>query len=155
MSLNINQFALQAIKGQMDLGFETEIVSAQIDTSEAGTLVAGQAVKLVDSLGGVPKVIAVAANTDAVYGIIVMNIKNASFKALDSVEIATFKNACMYMEASAAIARGANVSVVVSGSKVHTPAGASGEIIIGQAYDKAVNAGDIIRVIINLPGVAA
>ena len=149
MALNQNQFAQIPVQGMMDMKKSFKVISAEIDASELGSLVAGQAVKLVDSAGGVPKVIAVAANTDTVLGLLVFNIKNQSFKAGDAVEIATGFDDVMYCTASAAVARGAKLMVVVSGNKVVTAT--AGKPILGWAFDKAAADGDLIRVSLACP----
>ena len=150
MALNQNQFALIPIQGLMDLRFNPAVISAQIDTSSAGGLVPGQAVKMVDSAGGVPKVVECAADTDDVYGFLVYDIKQATFAIGARVEVAAMRDNVMYMTASAAITRNAQVEIVVASSKVATAA--SGKRIVGRALDKAAADGDLIRVTIDLPG---
>lgn len=138
-----NQFRQSVVKGQLDLRMNPNTIPCQIDSGEAGTLIPGQAVKIVDNAGGVPKVEAIAADTDKIFGVIAYNIKNASFVAGDAVEISADGNV-IYMEASAAIARGAKLMAVVTGSKVATVTG--GKIVLGFAFDKAAADGDLIRV---------
>lgn len=147
---NQNQFDQTPEQGQLDLRMNPSVIAAQIDSSEAGSLVAGQAVKLVDSAGGVPKVIACTADADDVYGFIAYNIKNRVFTANMAVEIAAMRDNVMYMTSSAAIARGAQVAIVVVGNKVVT--GVTGDRVVGRAYDKATAADQLIRVTIDLPG---
>lgn len=150
MALNQNQFALIPIQGMMDLRFNPAVISAQIDTSSAGGLVAGQPVKMVDSAGGVPKVVECAADTDDVYGFLVYDLKQTVFAIGAPVEVACMRDNVMFMTASAAIARNAQVEIVLSGVKVATAA--SGKRIVGRALDKAAANGDVIRVTIDLPG---
>lgn len=153
MSLNQNQFAQIPIQGMLDLRFNPSVVEGQIDSSSAGGLVPGQAVKMVDSAGGVPKFVECAADTDDVYGFIVYDIKSRVFNAYDKVEVAAMNGCVMYMTSSAAIARNASVEIVVSGSKVATAA--TGKRIVGRAFDKATGADQLIRVTVNLPGILA
>ena len=153
MALNINQFGLTSIQGQMDLSKNFQTVSCQVDTSSAGNLVAGQAMKMVDSAGGVPKLVECAAASDDVFGFINYDIKSKTFAAGDRIEVSASRGNVMYMTASAAISRNAKVMVVISGSKVATAT--TGNMIVGRAYDKAVNVGDLIRVTIDLPGTLA
>lgn len=153
MSLNISQFGQSTVQGAMDLAINPSIISGEIDVSSAGNLVAGQSVKMVDSVGGVPKFVECAADTDDVYGFLVYDIKTKLFNAYSRVEVAAMRNSVMYMTASAAIARNAKVMIVVSGSKVATAT--SGKTIVGRALDKAAADGDLIRVTIDLPGSAA
>lgn len=153
MALNQNQLVEIAVQGMMDLKFGGPVISCVVYGSESSALIPGQAVKMRDTANGVPIVTAVAADTDDVFGFVVYNQKDQSYAAGDMVEIACFRNGVMYMTASAAIARNAKVMVVVSGSKVALAT--SGKTIVGRALDKATNNGDLIRVFVDLPGVAA
>lgn len=153
MAQLINQFSQSPVKGQLDLKFNGQTVSAQIDVSSGGGLIAGQPIKMVDSSGGIPKIVECAADSDDVYGFINYDIKNAIYGVGDKCEISAMRNNVMYMEASAAIARNAKVMIVVAGSKVATRAG--GGVCVGRAFDKALATGDLIRVTIDLPGVAS
>lgn len=150
MSQLVNQFSQAPVKGQMDLRFNMNVVSCRVKSDESSALVHGQSVKIVDLADGVPTVTAVAADTDDVFGFVSYSNKDQSFAAGDMLEIAALRGNVMYMEASAAIARWARVAVVVSGSKVVTASGT--KTVIGRAYDKAATSGDLIRVVIDLPG---
>lgn len=144
MSQVLNQFQQAPVKGQLASSPNFNVISAVVDQDESGTLEPGQCVKIVDR--AVPAV-TVEAQDDAEavsYGVVLYNIKQAGFVAGDPVEIALGIGAIVYMEASAAIAKGAQVSYVVSGEKVKTAAGA--EVVIGYALDKAAADGDLIRV---------
>lgn len=149
----MNMFSQEPVQGQLDLRMNTNIIAAQIDASEATLLVPGQAVTLVNSVGGVPKVIAALADSDDIYGFIAYDIKDKTFKALDAVEIAALRDNCMYMMSSAAIARGASVSVVIASKKVLTSA--TGMRIVGKAFDAATGTDQLIRVVIELFGILA
>lgn len=138
------------IQGQLDLTFNHQTIAAQIDVSSAGGLVPGQGVKLVDSLGGIPKVVEVAADTDDVFGIINYDMKKNVYNDYDKVELSFFRGNVMFMTASEAIARGAKVMLVVASKKVATAT--EGKRVIGFALDKAAADGDLIRVLIDLPG---
>lgn len=153
MSQLQNQFNQSPIQGQLDLRFNPSTLSGELDVSSAGGLVPGQAVKMVDSSGGVPKFVECAADSDDVYGFINYDIKTQVFAAGDRVEVSAMRGNVMYMTASAAIARNAKVMIVVTGSKVATRSG--GGICIGRAFDKATASGDLIRVTIDLPGIAS
>lgn len=151
MSLNINQFAQTPVKGQLDLSVGVRsVISCQIDSSSAGSLVPGQAVKIVDVKGGIPNVVECAADSDDVFGFITYGIKDKLHSAGDKAEIAFFRGSCMMMEASAAISANAPVSIVLSGQKVVTAS--AGKMIVGRALDKASASGEFIRVMIDLPG---
>jgi hypothetical protein len=59
------------------------------------------------------------------------------------------------LRATAAIARGAQVVVdTLTTGGVKAVSGAGGERIVGWAYDKAANPGDLIRVMIQTPSFA-
>ena len=112
-----NQFKQSVTKGQLDLVFANMILPCQVGAAQATALVAGQAVKLVTTEGGVPKIIAVANDTDKIFGYVAYNIKQAEFKALEHIEIAFGSTSVIYLEASAAIPRGSNIMNVVAGEK--------------------------------------
>jgi hypothetical protein len=143
MPVNVNQFTISPVKGQADLSINPNTLGAQVYADEAEPLVPGQAVKLVDSAGGVPKVTAIEEDTDDVFGVVLYNVKNASFPALQALEVGAQGNV-VYMEADEAIARGAKVMYVVDGHKVATAE--IGKTVLGFAYDKATAAGQLIRV---------
>lgn len=147
---NINQFKQSPVKGQQDMSFNSNTVSCQVASDEAVALVAGQAVKMVDSAGGVPKVTACTADEDDVFGFINYDVKSPSFPANARCEVSALQGNCQIMEADAAIGRWGEVMIVVAGQKV-TPATATNRIV-GRAYDKATAQGDLIRVVIMLPG---
>ena len=147
MTLNINQFSQSAIQGMVDLRFGGAVVSCQIDVSSGGALPPGQAVKVVDSAGGVPKVVECAADTDEVFGFIAYDQIHPTFDAYDPCQVALVNGgAAMFMTASAAIARNAVVTIVTASDKVKTSTGGSRDV--GRAYDKAALDGDLIRVLL-------
>jgi len=149
-----NQFQQAPVVGMLDLRFNTNTIAVQIDSSESGDLVAGQAVKIVDSAGGVPKVIACDADADNVLGFLNYNIKNRIFVAGDAAEISMFGNV-MFLVATAAIARGVQVvSDVSTIGGVAAVSGSGGENIVGWALDKASAAGQLIRVMLQTPSFA-
>lgn len=152
--LNQNQFAQIPVQGQLDLlSSRGNTLACQVDDTSAGSLVAGQAVKMVDEAGGVPKVVECDADSNDILGFINYSPKDSDFDAGDKVEISFGRGAVMYMTASAAIARGAKVMIVSASSKVATRAGSG--IYIGRALDKASADGDLIRVLIDLGDAAA
>jgi len=149
---NINSFAVTQVAGQPDLQFQGSVVTARVSSNQATALVAGQAVKLENSgLQGLPNVLAITADTDKVFGIVLRNLKDQTFAAGHTVEIARDQSV-VYLPASAAIARGAAVEIDYSTFQVTTWGGTN--TCIGEAFDAAVNAGDIIRVWIKLPVVS-
>ena len=153
MAQLINQFAQAPVQGQLDLAMNTDTMSVQIDASSAGSLVPGQAVKWVDTANGLPLVVEAATDVEQIAGFINYNIKDATFAASQAVEISAFNGNVMYMTASAAIAVGASVMVVIASKKIATAT--SGKRIIGVCLDKATADGDLVRVRILLPGALA
>lgn len=153
-SLSQNQFAQQSLVGVVDLRLPTGTISVQIDASQATALYAGQAVKMVDSADGVPKVVGCSADADNVLGFINFDIKTKAFLAGSMCEISMAGN-CMYLFATTAIARGAQVgSDVSTGGGVQALTGSSGACIVGWAVDKASAAGQLIRVMLTTPSFA-
>lgn len=143
-----NQRVMSVEVGKIDLAINPSIISAYIASTETATLVPGSPVKMADVAGGVPKVLLATADNDNIIGYIVRNPKDASYVAGDACEIA-LSGSVMYMEAGAAIARGAKVESDVSEIQVIT---VSANPIVGIALDKAATSGDIIRVLILAPG---
>lgn len=150
---NINAFTQSPQLGMIDLRFDYNTVAVEIDSSQATTLYAGAAVKMVDSADGVPKVIGCAANSDEVLGFINFDIKTVGFVAGAAAEISMAGNV-MYLYATAAIARGVRVVLALTTNGGVAAANASGgEDIVGWAYDKAA-AGDLFRVFLLTPSFA-
>ncbi len=151
MALNQNQLAQTPVQGMIDLIIgPANVIACQVKSDEATPLIPGQGVMLVDSIDGVPKVTAVGDDDDILFGFVLYNQKDQNFPAGAAVEIAFFRGTVMLMTASAAIARGAQVMVVVSGSKVATAT--TNKRIAGIALDKATADTQLIRVLIDLPG---
>lgn len=149
--LNPNQFAQSSLLGMIDLRFPYNTVSVLIDTSQATGLYAGAAVKMVDSVDGVPKVVGCSANSDEVLGFINFDIKTIVFLAGAPAEISMSGNV-MYLYATGAIARGAQVSLdLTTNGGVRSAAGNTGDDIVGWAFDKAAAAGALIRVFVRTP----
>jgi len=149
--LSPNQFAQSNIAGMVDLRFPYNSVAVQIDASQSGSLYAGSAVKMVDSADGIPKVVGCSANSDEVLGFINFDIKTVAFIAGAAAEISMSGNV-MYLYATAAIARGAQVQLDISSPACVTAVVASsGADIVGWAYDKASAAGALIRVFLKTP----
>jgi len=150
--LSTNQTAQSVIKGMLDLRFNTETVAVMVDESEVAEMAHGQFVKLVDGESFIPKVVACSADSDEAFGVVNFSRKEASFSAGEAMEISRDSNV-MYLEASGAIARGAEVIMDLSeAGKVLTADGAgAGKAIVGYAYDKALADGDLIRVVLKTP----
>lgn len=146
----LNQFKQSPEQGLLDMQVDMNTISCQVDASESGSLLPGQAVTVVDSASGVPKVIAAADDADDIFGFINYTQKDKSYEAGDRLEVSFFRGNVMYMTSSAAIARNAEVMVVIASKKVATAT--TGARVVGRALDKATAADQLIRVLIDLPG---
>lgn len=144
MAQNLNQFKQTAERGQVALlCANSPLISAVVDSTEAGTLQAGDAVKLVSTSKGIPHVVKVGSTDTACLGFVVFNpVQNADIAAGDAIEIA-ITGAFMYMVASAAISAGAAVDYAYATGKVAT---ANSGLACGVALDAAAADGDLIRV---------
>ncbi len=153
MVQNPNQFAQTQERGYTDLQAGAHnVFSCQVDATETGTLNPGDPVTVVNSLGGVPKVIKATADTSEIFGFVDLNLKDANYSAGDRIEIA-IKGTVMFLEAGAAIARGVQVEADVSEDTVITAAGTN--TVVGWAFDGAAADGDLLRVYIETPYAAA
>lgn len=146
MSQNPNQFSQSVVKGLADLRLNSSVIPCRVAGDESTALVPGQLVKIADVAGGALVVTAVASDEDSVFGAVIYNVKDVNFPAGSAIEIAA-DNSVVYLEASAAIARGAQVMPIVTGAKVAT-ATVGDHAIIGIAIDKAAADGDLVRVLL-------
>lgn len=152
--LSPNSFQQSPTAGMIDLRFDYDTVSAQIDVSQATPLYAGAPVKIVASAGSVnsaPKVVGIAAVTDEVFGYINFDIKTVSYIAGSLCELSLAGNV-MYLYSVGAITQGTQVipSLITMGG-VAQVTGSSNANIVGFAYDGAAAAGTLIRVKLNTP----
>lgn len=148
---SMNQFQQSPVVGMIDQMFDYNTLPVQIDITQSGNLYAGMAVKMVDSAGGIPKVIGCSANADEVLGFINYDIKTVAFVPGSRAEISLAGNV-IYLYSTTAIARGAQVQLDVAASaSVATITGSSGADVVGWALDKAAAAGSLIRVHVATP----
>lgn len=146
MALNPNQFAQTPEVGYLDLQTNgNNVVTCVHLAGQSTALVPGQAVKQADNYTDIPSVQA-STIAEVAYGVVVRNPKDANYAAGENLEVARV-GTTMFMQASAAIARGANVQYDPATNKVATKTSTNG--ILGYAFDKAAADGDIIRVVIN------
>lgn len=156
LSLSQNQFQQVPYPGTIDMRFPYNTVSVMIDTSQVTPLVCGAPVKIVDSAGGVPKVVGCSADTDEVFGYLNYSGKDINFPAGAPAEISQSGN-YVWLYATAAIARGAQVQLDgltgnwPNGVGVKTITGSSGANVVGYAYDKATAPNQLIRVRLDAP----
>lgn len=156
-SLSQNQFQQSPTAGMIDLRFDYDTVSAQIDISQATALYAGAPVKIVPSSGSynaTPKVVGITATTDQVFGYINFDIKTVAYTAGSLCELSAAGNV-IYLYSVGAITQMTQVvpSLITMGG-VSQVTGSSGSTIVGFAYDGAAAAGQLIRVKLNVPSFA-
>lgn len=142
-----NAFSQSSQVGMIDMRFPYNTISVQIDSSQATPLYAGALVKMVDSAGGVPKVVGIEADSDDVLGVINFDIKTVQFVAGSMAEISMAGNV-VYLFATTTIARGEIVCPDIStmGGVQSLLAADVGDNFVGWALDKASAAGQLIRV---------
>lgn len=152
-TLGPNMFRMVPVQGGLDLEFAGSVITARVSPNQATPLIAGQAVKLDTAItGGVPAVVALAADTDSPIGFVARNLKDASDAANANFELA-LDGTVMWMTASAAITRGDKLQTVIASNKVATNAGTNP--IVGWALDAAAGDGSVFRAYILAPAYAA
>ncbi len=149
-ALTMNSFQQTVIAGMVDLHLSPNTVSVQFDTTQSTKVYFGQAVKLVDSIGGIPKVVACSADSDEVLGFVNYDAKTQYFEANSLAEI-SMKGNVMYMYALGPIGRGKQVQYSATPNGVTEAVGSSGKALVGWAYDKATASGQLFRVYIETP----
>jgi hypothetical protein len=150
-TLNPNQFGLQPYLGMLDQSFNTNSISVMIDASQLTGITPGTPLKIVSSVGGVPKVAACTSNTDKVAGYLNYNIKDAVFTAGMPATMSADMNV-MYLYATGAITRGEQVCCeVATVGGVSQATGSSGKRIVGWAFDAAAGEGKLIRIMLKTP----
>lgn len=150
-TLNPNAFAQSPIVGMIDMRFDYDTVSVMIDPAQMSPLYAGMAVKVTQTVSGVPSVVGCAADSDEVFGFINFDIKTVQYLAGNMAEISQAGNV-MYLYSTGAIARGSQVTLDLStGGGVAQATGSSGNNIVGWAFDLAAAAGVLIRVKLSVP----
>jgi hypothetical protein len=142
--LNQNQFTQTPVLGQVDFTVSPNIKSVKINPSSVATVLqSGQAFKIVDVAG--PEIIVdVAAITDVAYGVAIYNPKKNLFTAGQTIELGCV-GTVIYLEASAAIARGAGVALDPTGPTVATVDTAT-QATIGECLDKPTAAATLARI---------
>lgn len=157
-TVNTNQFNQTRSVGDLDLTTNPNppIYTAQYNKAGAGgDIIPGTGVKLVDLgasdfVGVLPIVDVRTGDADAIEGILIYDPAKATKSIGDRVSIAG-KGAIIVMEASAAIARGAKVALVLAAPGEVVTLG--GEALLGKAMDKAAADGDLLRVQVLAEGV--
>lgn len=145
-----NQFDQRVVAGQSGLLSSDLVVSAVVDADYAGVLREGDAVKLSTNSGeGIPKVELADGATDQVFGYVVYANKQAEYQPEEKLEIV--QRGCRYLYAGEAIAAGERVVLNDAFRGTVLKANSTGNRIVGYAYDKATNVGELFRVMIDVP----
>lgn len=146
VSQNLNQFKQTPMVGQLDWTVNNNVVPCRILATSSGgaLLVAGNAVKLVDSAGPVPIVDLVTGVTDTPWGVLVHNMKGDTFLAGQYVDVA-LQGSTIYLQTSAAIARGAKIQIDPTGPTVATLASPPNNASLGYSVDKPAAANAVTR----------
>ncbi len=144
---NQNQFAQTPLLGQVDLiAGPNNVISCQIDpasTATAAQLTAGSPMKIVD-VAGTQIIVDTAAITDVATGVIIYNPRKNIYVAGDTIELGC-SGTVVYLETSAAIARGVAVQAATADGLVATRTGAS-NAGLGIMIDKPAAANVLARV---------
>lgn len=150
MALNQNQFKIQPIRGERDMAFGGDVISGQIYISDTNTSIPGHPLLLQDTSSKLPEFTQATAANGMIWGFALYNIKDVSYVAGAKVEVG-MSGTVMYMTANAAIAKGALLEIVPSTTDPRVITNAGTNTVVGKALDKAIVAGDLIRVYIVTP----
>lgn len=152
MSVNMNQFAKSIFVGQLDLmaGGIGPSFTLRIDPdSAASDIEAGVGLKLVDGgandPNGVPLCDILGADTEIPFGARIYDLKNGIVQPGDIVQV-SFDGNIQWMEAAAALTRGAEVALdVLNPGQVQAK---GTDALYGRLLDKSFATGDIVRVLV-------
>ncbi len=153
-----NAFTEGPFLGMLDQRYNYNTKECAVDSTQSGTIYAGQAMKFPASpvLGGVPQLVACSAITDVCQGFIVFDIKNQGYAApglngqlgapgtCSRFELAQDGDV-IYLYATTVITRGARVALDTSSPGGVQATGATANLV-GWAYDGASAPGQLIRV---------
>lgn len=150
-----NQFSQSPILGMVDMPYNYNTMAAEIDVSASTDVYyAGQGVKVVaNTAGGIMRVIACDADSDACIGFINFDIKSRNYQAGDRCQISMSGNV-IWLYAAEAITQGTRVTLnaVTPGSV--NEAGHTSQTVVGWALDGAAASGALIRVFLLTPSFA-
>lgn len=150
-TINTNQFTITPILGDTSWPGSGLVSTAAVDPNAGSPILAGQAVKILPAANsnGIPVVQALTALTDVTWGIALYNLKSSSFPANAPLSIGQ-RNTTVNMLSGSAIAAGALVEFHYSDSRVYTNVLAN-HPPIGRCIDGATSAGQITRVLLDVP----
>lgn len=145
LSQNLNQFTQTPMVGQQDQTVNQNLKLVRIDPASTATVLkAGQAFKLVDVAGETP-IVDVALVTEKAYGVAIHDVKRDTYLAGDYITVACV-GSVLYLQTSAAVARGAKVQNDSTTATVATLASLATNCQIGVMLDKPAAADALARV---------
>lgn len=146
-TLNINQFAQVAVRGQQDLKIALSgVISGVVSANQVTPLVAGDAVMLDNTItiAGTPQFVAAAAS-DVAHGYMIFDPKASTVSAPNAIQVALrFDGPVVWLTAAATVRPGFFVEQAASGGDVQ-------EIAAGKLRGLALDfgtVGQLIRVIL-------
>ena len=139
-----NAVAPQPMKGDIAFGPTFMTLQCQIYGSSASTFYPGQAVKIYNQTSN-SIIVEASADTDAIFGTVLYNVRKNAAVAYDMVTIA-LPGSIVWMETAAAVTAGGLVEIVNVGLLVQNSSGT--KTIIGMALVKATAANQLIPVLI-------
>ncbi|GEM_PF-4301568 len=145
--MSLNQFQQSVIKGMVDQRVAANVITCQYDKAASGDLVPGQLVKLGTAAGESIVVVASAANTDVHFGVVTFNPMKSAIKPGQFMEVAS-TSSVVYVEAGAALARGAKVAWAANQKVV---AAGAGDVVAGTLLDIAAADGSLVRMVVAGP----
>ncbi len=140
--MSLNRFRFGDAKGVVVTAKNTR------DCKAAEALAAGDIVKIKDVDSPITVVEKITADTDTIFGVVAFDTAYANGAKEGEIVNIAYDYSIVKMEASAALAAGADVMAVVEGMKVATAT--NGKTAFGQACIKA-KAGDLVPVMLYAP----
>lgn len=148
MAQSSNQFKITNEKGSLTLVLNNNVIDALVASDAVSPLTPGMAVSIKDVAGKIRVEEATALSSD-IFGFVPYDVIENERNANEAVKVA-FNDCVMVMEASAAIASGAELQFDPATKKVATLV--SGNTKVGYALGKASADKDLINVLIKTPG---
>jgi hypothetical protein len=143
MAMQLNQFKLANYAGQT-MNANDVTISVRVTSTESGSYIPGQTVKLVTSEVGDCPVVVATVQADVPLGVVLQNPKKNRFYAYDMVEIA-MAGSIVTMTAGMALGRGVKVYAAPTTGYISSTTLAN----VGLTLDVASAIGDIVRVFVN------
>ena len=157
MTFNPNQTRITKTKGEIAFARLIDSnIACTVDPLATIPLLPAQAVKLAVEAAGTmdsPIVVQAATPTSDIFGFVINGLRSGSYPPGVQLDVA-IDGAIMIMEASGAMSPGTRVGVSATLQQIVNAT--SADIAqIGILLDKAVNVGDLVRVLIKTPHLAS